>query len=52
MILFRFDQTFEGVLTAVFEAYARRSFPDLLLGEDEPLPLFYDELFTDRKSVV
>ncbi|MGN0052577.1 MAG: TIGR03915 family putative DNA repair protein [Bacteroides sp.] len=46
MILFRFDQTFEGVLTAVFEAYARRSFPDLLLGEDEPLPLFYDELFT------
>ena len=45
MILFQYDRTFEGLLTAVFDAYARRSFPDRLLGEEEALPLFYDELF-------
>lgn len=46
MNLFIFDNTFEGLLTAVFEAYSRRSFPDVLLAEGEPFPLFYDEVFT------
>lgn len=45
MILFQYDETFEGLLTAVFDAYARRTFPDRLLGAHEPLPLFYDEAF-------
>lgn len=45
MIIFRYDKTFEGLLTALFEAYSRRTFPDLLLVPDEPLPLFYDEEF-------
>lgn len=44
--IFQFDNTFDGLLTAVFEAYARRTFPDLLTVEGEPLPLFYDEAFT------
>ena len=43
MILFIYDHTFEGLLTALFDAYARRTFPDGLLRETEPLPLFYDE---------
>jgi probable DNA metabolism protein len=54
MIVFRYDKTFEGLLTAVFDAYNRKSFPDKLLGNDEIEPLFVDELFTvitqDEKS--
>lgn len=46
MTIFVYDKTFEGLLTVVFDAYSRRSFPDLLLGEGEPLPLFYDEVVT------
>lgn len=44
MVIYRYDKTFEGLLTAVFEAYERKLFPDLLLGEKESLPLFYDTL--------
>ena len=46
MTLFLFDNTFEGLLTAVFEAYSRHTFPDELRIEGEPLPLFHDEVFT------
>lgn len=46
MTIFIFDNTFEGLLTSVFEAYSRRTFPDALLPEGEPLPLFHDEVFT------
>lgn len=46
MNIFLYDNTFEGLLTSVFEAYSRRTFPDRLLVEGEPLPLFYDECFT------
>lgn len=46
MILFIYDKTFEGLLTAVFDAYFRKTFPDALLSEGEPLPLFYDEVLT------
>ena len=28
MIIFVYDKTFEGLLTAVFDAYSRRTFPD------------------------
>ena len=48
MTVFVYDKTFEGLLTAVFDAYSRRSFPDLLLAEGEPFPLFYDEAVTIR----
>lgn len=44
--IFLFDNTFEGLLTSVFEAYSRRTFPDKLLVEGESLPLFYNEVFT------
>lgn len=46
MNLFYFDNTFEGLLTAAFEAYARHTFPDELLPEGAALPLFHEEVFT------
>lgn len=46
MNVFVYDKTFEGLLTVVFDAYFRKTFPDVLLMEGEPLPLFYDELIT------
>ena len=46
MNLFIYDKTFEGLLTAVFDAYFRKTFPDMLLSEGDVLPLFYDESFT------
>lgn len=46
MTVFIYDRTFEGLLTCIFEAYSRKSFPDALLTEQEPLPLFCDEAFT------
>jgi probable DNA metabolism protein len=46
MIIFRYDKTFDGLLTTVFDAFNRKTYPDLLLGTDEPEPLFTDECFT------
>lgn len=46
MIVFIYDKTFEGLLTAVFDAYVRKTFPDALLAEGEPLPLFCEEPVT------
>lgn len=46
MVVFRYDKTFEGLLSAVFEAYSLKTFPDILVGENETLPLFYDEEIT------
>lgn len=46
MTVFVYDKSFEGLLTAVFDAYVRRSFPERLLSEGEPLPLFCDEIVT------
>lgn len=44
MLIFIYDKTFEGLLTAVFDAYNRRMFPDKLIGEGEPKPLFTQEV--------
>lgn len=44
MIIFTYDKTFDGLLTTVFDAYFRKTFPDLLLEEGQPFPLFYDEV--------
>ena len=46
MTVFRYDKSWEGLLTAVFDAYARRQFPERLLADGEPLPLFCDEAVT------
>ncbi|MDL2282363.1 TIGR03915 family putative DNA repair protein [Parabacteroides sp. OttesenSCG-928-G06] len=46
MTVFVYDRSFEGLLTAVFDAYARKTFPDILLGEEDVLPLFSEEVYT------
>lgn len=53
MTIFTYDKTFDGLLTVVFDAYFRKTFPDALLHEGEPLPLFYDqvvEVVTDEEK--
>jgi probable DNA metabolism protein len=44
MVVFRYDKTLEGLLTVVFDAYNRRSFPEVLIGTGEQLPLFAGEV--------
>ena len=44
MIVFVYDKTFDGLLTAVFDAYFRKTFPDVLLSEGDSLPLFYSDM--------
>lgn len=43
MIVFRYDKTWEGLLTAVFHAYNRHTFPDQLLAPHETFPLFCED---------
>ncbi len=45
MGVFVYDRSFEGLLTAVFHAYSRREFPECLVGEGEPGPLFAGDRF-------
>jgi probable DNA metabolism protein len=42
MLYFLYDNTFEGLLTAVFEAFNRKEIPDRIVREDIQLPLFTD----------
>lgn len=46
MTVFYYDKTFEGLLTAVFDAYSRKTFPDRLLAEGEIEPMFTSERYT------
>lgn len=46
MIIFRYDKTYEGLLTALFDAYNRKIFPDKLLGLEDIEPLFTTESYT------
>jgi len=39
MYIFHYDKSFDGLLSAVFDAYARKKFPDRLLVEGEITPL-------------
>ena len=40
MLYFLYDNTFDGLLTCVFDAFNRREFPENIAGEDKQLPLF------------
>ncbi len=44
MVIYRFDGSFDGLLTAVFDSFARKERPDALLSPDGDMPLFYDTL--------
>ena len=46
MTIFCYDNTFEGLLTCVFDAYLYKTFPDALVAEGEPMPMFHDKVFT------
>lgn len=46
MVIFYYDKTFEGLLTAVFDAYDRKTFPDQLLAEGDPGPIFAESFYT------
>ena len=46
MIVFRYDKTFEGLLSAVFDAYVRKVFPEKLLNLKEPAPMFAENIYT------
>lgn len=46
MLVFFYDKTLEGLLTAVFDAYNRKTFPDKLLGEGGIAPLFMEDSYT------
>lgn len=43
MIIFHYDKTLEGLMTALYDAYNRKSFPEKLLAFDEQEPLFVTE---------
>lgn len=50
MLVFRYDKSFEGLLSALFDAYVLHAFPARLIGEGEPEPLFTErvhEVVTD-----
>lgn len=44
MIVYTFDRTLDGLLTAVFDAFAFRQQPEILMGEGGQLPLFCEEV--------
>lgn len=43
--VFQYDQSFEGLLTCIFEAYDRKCFPERLMGEEAVLPLFCEDVY-------
>ena len=43
MQIFFYDKSFDGLLSAVFDAYARKSFPARLLAEGEAAPLLAED---------
>ena len=44
MTYYSFDNTLDGLLTAVFEAFELHDQPEMLLAEGDPVPLFCDDL--------
>lgn len=40
MLIYLFDYTFEGLLTAVFDAFSRKENPDRITGNEVAIPLF------------
>lgn len=45
MTVYSFDNTFEGLLTAVFESFFRHERPESLITVSDPVPLFCDDLY-------
>jgi probable DNA metabolism protein len=45
MTIYTFDNTFDGLLTAVFDAFAQKEQPEALLTNGDALPLFVDRVY-------
>ena len=45
MLVYTFDNTLDGLLTAVFDSFLLKQQPEYLLGEGEQLPLFVDQQY-------
>lgn len=45
MQVFRYDRSFDGLLTAVFDAFNRKVFPEILIAEGDIEPLFATDIF-------
>lgn len=54
MLVYTFDRTLDGLLSAVFDAYFRHQRPDMLVAEGGVLPMFCEETWavvtTDEKA--
>ncbi len=50
MTVFRYDKTFEGLLSALFDAYNRRQWPERLIAPGEAAPMFASEVFEAHAS--
>ena len=44
MFVYTFDRTLDGLLTAVFDAFALHQQPEMLMGKGGQLPLFCEEV--------
>ena len=44
MLVFCYDKSFEGLLSAVFDAYTDKMFPERLIGYGEPEPMFTEQI--------
>lgn len=44
MLVYLFDRTLDGLLTAVFDSFTLRQQPELLAGEGDVLPLFAEQV--------
>ncbi|MBQ8047467.1 MAG: TIGR03915 family putative DNA repair protein [Prevotella sp.] len=54
MLVYTFDRTFDGLLSAIFDAYALHQEPEGLVGKGEVLPLFCEavhEVVTSEEKV-
>jgi len=40
VLYFLYDNTFDGLLTCVFDAFNRKEFPENIIGENKQLPMF------------
>jgi len=45
MLVFQYDKTFEGLLSAIFDAYSEKRFPERIIGYGEPEPMFTQQLW-------
>jgi probable DNA metabolism protein len=52
MLYFLYDNSFEGLLTAIFDAFSRKEFPDRIVGSETPVALFTDtyRVITDTEK--